>query len=99
MQPDELLKTALMDVLTHCLDRGARLPLMVCMMSRNGSVIAIRCFPDREDPEVLAEHNEGDFFDGPIGVLVLDQTGQALKFVIDQGRVTPEATTGHIRPH
>lgn len=66
---------------------------MVCTMSRNGSVIAIRCSPDREEPEVLAENNEDDCFDGPIGVLVLDQTGQALKFVIDQGQVTPEATT------
>lgn len=67
------------------------MPLMVCMMSRNGSVIVIRCHPDCEQPEVLAEHNEDDRFITPIGVLVLDQSGQALKFVIDRGRVTPEA--------
>ncbi len=81
-----------MDVLAHCLDKGMRMPLMVSMMSHNGSVIAIRCLREAEEPQILAEHNEGDRFATPIGVLVLDQCGQALKFVVDRGgRVKPEA--------
>jgi hypothetical protein len=95
MQSDEMLKIALADVLTHCLDRSMRTPLMVCMMSRNGSVIVVRCIPDCEEPAVLAEHSEDDRFVSPIGALVLDQTGQALKFVLDHGRVAPESATGH----
>jgi hypothetical protein len=97
MQTDELLKTALMDVLAHCLDKGMRMPLMVCMMSPNGSVIAIRCLPDSDEPEVLVEHNEGDRFVRPIGVLVLDQSGQALKFIVDRGGVKPESPIGRSR--
>ena len=90
MHTDDLLKTALTDVLAHCLDQGMRMPLMVCMMSPNGSVIAVRCLPDGQELEVLTEHNEDDRFSSPIGVLVLDQNGHALKFVIEGGRVKPE---------
>ena len=91
MQSDTLLKATLMDILAHCFDQGMKLPLMICMMSPNGSVIAIRCVPDREEPVVLAEHNADGRFASPIGALVLDQHGQVLKFVIDRGRVKPEA--------
>jgi len=67
-QPDELLKTALIEVLTYCLDRAAvKPPLIVSMMSPNGSVVVVRC-PDDEAPEVLAEHSEGDRFTSPIGI-------------------------------
>jgi len=92
MQTDELLKIALMDIIAHCHDRGMKLPLMVCMMSPNGSVIAVRCVPDRQEPVVLAEHNTDDCFASPIGVLALDQHGQALKFVVDRGTLRLEGT-------
>ena len=66
---------------------------MVCMMSPNGSVVVIRCLRLGEEPQVLAERREDDQYTTPIGVLVLDQGGQALKFVIDHGgRVKPEAS-------
>ncbi len=79
MQADELLRTTLVDVLTHCLDQRMKMPLMVCMMSRNASVIVVRCIPDCEEPTVLCEHSEDDRFVSPIGVLVLDRSGQAPK--------------------
>lgn len=98
MQADELLRTTLVDVLTHCLDQGMKMPLMVCMMSRNASVIVVRCIPDCEEPTVLCEHSEDDRFVSPIGVLVLDRSGQALKFVVDRGCVTPEGATSRSQP-
>jgi hypothetical protein len=50
------------------LDRAAvKPPLIVSMMSPNGSVVVVRC-PDDEAPEVLAEHSEGDRFTSPIGI-------------------------------
>jgi len=90
MQTDELLKTTLTEVLSLCLDRGMKMPLLACMMSRNGSVIVVRCVPDREEPIVLAERNQEDNFVSPIGVLVLDQNGQAEKFVVDRSQVMPD---------
>jgi len=92
MQTDELLRTTLMSVVSHSLDRGMKMPLMVCMMSRNGSVIVVRCVPDREEPVVLAEHSHDDRFVSPIGIMVLDQSGQVLKLgVDDRGRIMPDA--------
>jgi hypothetical protein len=92
MQTDELLKKTLMDVVSLSLDQGMKMPLMVCMMSRNGSVIVVRCVPDREEPVVLTEHSHDGRFVSPIGILVLDQGGQTLKLGVgDRDQVTPDA--------
>ena len=90
MQDDEPLMNAFSEVFAHCEARGMKQPLIICIVSPNGSVIALRCVSGNA-PEVLAEHNEGDRFAAPLGILVVDQTGKALKFGVDRrGRPHPD---------
>ena len=90
MQDEEPLMNALSEVFAQCEARGMKQPLIICIASPNGSVIALRCVSGSA-PELLAEHNEGDRFPAPLGILVVDQTGKALKFGVDrQGRPHPE---------
>ncbi len=64
--------------------------MMICMMSRNGGVIVIRCVPDCEEPIILAERGQDVHFTVPTAVLALDQSGQTLKLLVDQSRVSSE---------
>jgi hypothetical protein len=92
MQDDEPLTNALSEVFAQCETRSMKQPFIICIASPNGSVIALRCVSGSA-PEVLAEHNEGDRFPAPLGILVVDQSGKAAKFVVDRrGRPQPEAT-------
>ena len=92
MQDDEPLTNALSEIFAQCETRGMKQPFIICIISPNGSVIALRCVSGSA-PEVLAEHNEGDRFPAPLGILVLDQSGKAVKFGVDRrGRPQLEPT-------
>ncbi len=90
MQIKGSLNRILPDVLSRCFDHGMRMPMMICIMSRNGSAIVIRCVPDREEPIILAERNQDDLFTNSSAVLALDQGGRTLKLLVDQGHVSSE---------
>jgi hypothetical protein len=67
-----------------CLQRGMRLPFILCAGSSNGSVLCIRAYCDGSKPaDALAEHYEGGGFRLPFFCMVLDQTGDAVHIRID----------------
>jgi len=70
------------DILSACEDRGMQRPFIVCAASPNGSVLCVRANPDGEEPDVLAEHYDAHMFRLPITVMVLDQTGEAVRITI-----------------
>jgi hypothetical protein len=57
---DEVLR----DVLRQCVEQGMQPPLILCVVSPNGSTMVMRM--DGEHPEILAEHTEGAGFSTPI---------------------------------
>jgi hypothetical protein len=74
------LTDAIVEVLTECLDRGMRTPLIMCGISPNGSVCAMR-WTEGQDPEPLAEHFEPEGFRLPMMLVVLDQRNEAVRIV------------------
>jgi len=68
---DEVLR----DVLRQCVEQGMQPPLILCVVSPNGSVMVMRT--DGEHPEILAEHTEGAGFSTPINCMVVDRAGAA----------------------
>jgi hypothetical protein len=58
-----------------------KLPFILCAASPNDSVLCLRT--DGVDPEILAEHYEGGGFRAPITIMVLDQTGEAVRITIE----------------
>ena len=66
---DEVLR----DVLRQCVEQGMQPPLILCVVSPNGSVMVMRT--DGEHPEILAEHTEGAGFSTPINCMVVDRAG------------------------
>jgi hypothetical protein len=78
------LVQAIGEILQDCLARGMKAPLIVCAISPNGSVLAMRC-PGGE-PDILAEHYEGGSFKLPMTVLILDQDNQTAQVVFELGK-------------
>jgi hypothetical protein len=69
------------------IQRGLKLPFIVCAVSPNGSVYCIRCNGEAE-PEMLAQHVEPEGFRAPVTFMVTDQTGAAVRISVESGRLT-----------
>jgi hypothetical protein len=73
--------------LETCLSRGMQLPFICVTAAVNSSVFAVRY--DQADEGLratpLAEHIQGDAFIVPINIMIMDQTGEALRVSIDRG--------------
>jgi hypothetical protein len=50
--------------LSHCIDIGMKQPCILCAVSPNGSVLAMR-FNEGHDPDPLTEPFENDTFTAP----------------------------------
>jgi hypothetical protein len=67
MNPDQIAKSVAA-ALEACVAHGFQPPLHVVALGVNGSLIVVR---SGEEPEVLAEHEEGDDYKLPINFLVV----------------------------
>jgi hypothetical protein len=80
---EELVHDVLTAILDQCIaEHGMRLPLIVCCVSRNGSVLVTRV-NEVAEPDVLAEHYEGSTFNEPVYVMVVSQNNKAVRVVIE----------------
>src|SRR5215471_15692582 len=79
---DEVLR----DVLRQCVEQGMQPPLILCVVSPNGSTMVMRT--DGEHPEILAEHTEGAGFSTPINCMVVDRAGAAAHITIEPSGAT-----------
>ena len=61
-------------------------PLILCVVSPNGSVMVMRT--DGEHPEILTEHTEGAGFSTPINCMVVDRAGAAAHITIEPSGAT-----------
>ena len=71
--------------LSHCIDIGMKQPCILCAVSPNGSVLAMR-FNEGHDPDPLMEPFENDTFAAPLHIMVVDRDGKAMRVVINSGR-------------
>ena len=71
--------------LSHCIDIGMRQPCILCAVSPNGNVLAMR-FSEGRDPHPLMEPFENDTFTAPFNLIVVDRDGKAMRVVINRGR-------------
>jgi hypothetical protein len=82
------------ELLDSCLsDLGFEVPLIVVTVAMNGSCIIARyttpmgATDDRLEAHFLAEHVEGYGFQLPINIMVSDQRGNAVRAVIESGKL------------
>jgi hypothetical protein len=72
--------------LEHCREIHMVLPFIATVVSSNGCVFAVRYEndPDAEGLRAapLAEHTEGPGFILPINIMIMDQTGEAIRVAI-----------------
>ena len=85
------LTSFLGSALKTCLARGMELPFVCVAAAVNGSVLAVRY--DQADDGLratpLAEHFQEGVFIVPINMMIMDQTGEAVRIKIDhEGAVT-----------
>jgi hypothetical protein len=78
----EWFADAIRKMLEYCGTHGLEPPYIVCAASPDGSALVSRVIPGRA-PETLAEHNSDGEWEVPIGGVLLDQTGQSLRFVFN----------------
>ena len=80
---EEMVHDVLTTILDHCIaEHGMQLPLIVCCVSPNGSVLVTRVNEGAE-PDVLAEHYEGSTFKEPVNVMVVSQNNKAVRVVVE----------------
>jgi hypothetical protein len=77
------LKYPLRDVAKACKEHNLLMPIIVCIASPNGSLLAIRI--GVEDSSVLAQRFEDGGFRGPFRVMLVDQANTAVKLVVNGG--------------
>ena len=65
------------DVLNQCLTDGMKPPLILCAMSPNGSVLAVR-FLGQGGPDKLAQNFDAGGFRLPMSIVVLDQNNEVV---------------------
>jgi hypothetical protein len=80
------LSEVIREVLRQCVQQGMQPPLILCVVSPNGSVMVMRT--DGEHPEILAEHTEGAGFSTPINCMVVDRAGAAAHITIEPSGAT-----------
>ena len=78
---------AIADVIDSCLDRGMKLPLQVAFMSSNGSTTVARYVEGQEscECEILAEHVVDEGLALPIHMIVIDESGGAVRALLGRG--------------
>jgi hypothetical protein len=74
------LQDPLRDVAMACRRHNLLMPIIFCMASPNGSLLAIRI--GVEESSVLAQRFEGGGFRGPFRVMLVDQSNKAVKLVV-----------------
>ena len=62
-------------IVQACIDRGMRVPFIMCSARPNGCVLSTRFTPGSE-MEVLAEYFPEEGFLLPINVMIVDQEGE-----------------------
>jgi hypothetical protein len=80
------LSEVIREALRQCVEQGMQPPLILCVVSPNGSVMVMRT--DGEHPEILAEHTESAGFPTPINCMVVDRTGAAAHITIEPSGAT-----------
>ena len=83
---DELLRDVLRQCVEQCLEQGMQPPLILCVVSPNGSAMVMRT--DGEHPEILTEHTEGAGFSTPISCMVVDRAGAAAHISVEPSGAT-----------
>lgn len=79
-EEQEQLAEYIRDALEQCVEEGYVAPLMVVLISVNGSFSIGRT--DGETVEELARHSEGPGFALPINVLITDARGEATRVLV-----------------
>jgi len=91
------LQHPLRDVAKACIEHNLLMPIILCMASPNGSLLAIRI--GVEESCVLALHLENEGFRGPFRVMLVDQSNTAVKLVVNGGHNrAPFADEGQLWP-
>ena len=83
---DELsegIRDVLRQCVRQCVQQGMQPPLILCVVSPNGSVMVMRT--DGEHPEILTEHSEGAGFSTPINCMVVDRAGATAHITLING--------------
>jgi hypothetical protein len=83
----EELQEYFVEVLTQCTDNGMALPFIVCAISTNGSVLVVRINGGHGPDTTLAQHFEDDVFKMPMNIVVVDRLGEAVRVVIEGGKI------------
>jgi hypothetical protein len=90
------LQDPLRDVARMCKQHNLLMPIIVCIASPNGSLLAIRM--GVEESSVLAQHIEDDGFRGPFRVMLVDQSNKAVKLVVNGHDRVPVSDEGDLLP-
>jgi hypothetical protein len=76
------------DGVAQCRDYGMELPFVLFASSANGSTYVARYFQtgpgDKLSCEVLGDHTVDSGFEFPINIMIVDQTGEAVRIGIEQ---------------
>ena len=73
--------------LSHCINIGMKQPCILCAVSPNGSVLAMR-FNEGHDPDPLTEPLENVTFTAPLNLMAVDRDGKAMRVVINRGEIS-----------
>jgi len=91
MDEDEQLERLagfIADGVAQCRDHGMELPFVIFASSANGSTCAACYFQsgpgDKLGCEVLGDHTLDSGFEFPINIMIVDQTGEAVRIEIEQ---------------
>ena len=66
--------------MSYCINIGMKQPCILCAVSPNGSVLAMR-FNEGHDPDSLTEPFANDTFMAPLNLMVVDRDGKAMRVV------------------
>ena len=78
---DDDLKELIAEVLEECERRGLCLPLILCGISPNGSIIGVR-LTGEGSAQTLAEHFEDEGFALPMTIVVVDRDNEAARITV-----------------
>jgi len=73
------LTATIREILERCVGMEMQTPFIMCAVSPNGSVLAMRVEGDGSAGEPLAEHSEEHGFALPMTMVVVDQRNEAVR--------------------
>jgi hypothetical protein len=82
VQGPESLQDFLHNALKNCLEEGMPLPFIVCVVSPNGSAAVLRFTKPGVPMETLTKHIEGEEFEAPLTIIILDQENDAVRIEV-----------------